>query len=84
MRCSNQNCDKEANYWLRCDGEKVPGSWVCKRHAIEVLTEYAEKLPPEMGKWDAVPVDELGQERVGEILAVSKRALELFRGKEER
>ena len=66
MKCTD--CNSEATYWLRCDGEKVPGAWVCKDHAMRTLNEYATKLPPELGVWDAIPIDDLGQRVPGEIL----------------
>ena len=68
MKCSDYNCNNEAIYWLRCNGKKVPGSWVCRDHAMRTLNEYAAKLPPDMGVWDAIPIDNLGRELDGEIL----------------
>ena len=72
MRCSHytngQRCQAEATHWIRHDGEKVPGCWSCEEHAHAVLDEYEEKLPDERGRWDAVPIDWLGNQTSGKAL----------------
>lgn len=72
MRCSHYTertqCEKEATHWLRCDGKKIPGGWLCQDHTQAVLDEYVTKLAEKHEKWDAIPIDWLTHRRTGPIL----------------
>ena len=74
MKCTTVDCPKEASHWLRCNGDKVPGSWVCEDCARRILAEYTTKLLPEEGVWDAIPIDELGEPVEGRILTGKEEA----------
>lgn len=62
MRCTSwqdgMHCEKTATHRLICNGEKVPGAWLCEEHAREIVEEYTEKVP---GQWEMLPIDELGK-----------------------
>lgn len=51
-------CTNPAEYRLRdAQGNDIPGG-MCRKHAQEVIDEYAQKLG---WQWTAVPIDGLGR-----------------------
>ena len=65
MTCSHTiadlpRCTKPATHWLLCDGERVPGQYMCRAHAQAVLDEYRAHADIVEGTWTAEAIDWLG------------------------
>ena len=75
MQCEHyangKRCPNKATHRARFEATMSPGSCDCEVCAQTWLDEYAQKLD-DGHLWDAVPIDEYGQQIEGRVLRGNK------------